>query len=278
MWLVFSIITVLCWGVSIAALKRSYQTLTPIMWIIMGAVASVAILLPYALFNDPSFIFWPLIPISIFITACYALFAYAMDKGQISLVATVESVYPLVTVILASFFLHEATSIFVKLGVVIIIFGLVFLSINNPKDIRSIKIGQWFFWGIAAALTTGLAGFLSKVMVSTYSTPTYLVGFVIGEVIVAVILSLFDRKNIKPITFNKDNSYMILSAITLYLGYLFFFLAFSKGLASLVTPISGTYAMVTFLLAITWLKEKVNRFQLTGAVLTILGAIVVSSF
>lgn len=277
MWLILSIVTALSWGVSIATLKRSYQSLTPIMWIILGAISALVILLPYAFLNNAKLVIWPLIPISTIVAACYVTLAYAMDKGKISLTATVQSTYPLVTVILASIFLHETTSIFVKSGVVLIIAGLAMLSLDNPKNIKSIKIGSWFFWGIFSAFTTGIGDFLSKVMVATYSPATYVVGFVSGEIIVAILLSIFDRSNIKPINFKKDSIFMIVSAATLYLGYLFFFLAFNTGKASLVTPISGTYALITFFLAITWLKEKVNKVQITGAILVILGAIVVSS-
>lgn len=277
MWLILSIITAILWGISIATLKRSYQTLTPVMWIIYGAIAAVFIILPYALLNEPRLVLWPLVPISIIISGCYAFYAYAFKIGKIPLVATVQSTYSLFTVILAAIFLHEITSVFVKLGVMVIIIGLIMLSIENPKELKSIKIGRWLLWGLLASILAGTGDFLSKVMVTKYDPYTYMVGFVLGEIVIAFLAGILDKKNLKPITLTKDTFYMIISTVTLYLGYLFFFVAFNTGLASLVTPITGLYGVVTFALAIFWLKEKVTNYQIVGAMLTIFGAVVVSS-
>ncbi len=142
---------------------------------------------------------------------------------------------------------------------------------------KSIKIGQWFFWGLAASILAGFGDFVSKVSIANFDPYTYMVGFVIGEIIIAVIVAVFDRKNIKPIRLNKDMFWMIVSAVALYAGYLFFYLALDIGLASLVVPITGLYGVVTFGLAIVWLKEKVTMYQIIGAILTILGAAIVSS-
>lgn len=277
MWLVLSIITALCWGVSIAMVKRSYATLTPVMWIIYGAVAGALILLPYALLNGAQFIAWPLLPLAVIVSGSYAFFAYAFDKGKISLVATVQSTYPVFTIILASLFLHEITSLYVKGGVVLIVLGLILLSVENPKELRSIKLGSWFFWGLASAVATGIGDFLSKMLVTRYNPYTYTEAFVLGEIVIACLAACLDRKNLKPVTRTKETMYMVVSAVMLYLGYLFFYLAFTTGLASLVTPITGLYGLVTFALAILWLKEKVTKYQIVGAVLTLFGAVIVGS-
>lgn len=277
MWLILAIITAVCWGISIATVKRAYSSLTPVMWIILGAIASVLILVPYALFNGVSLVFWPLIPVSVLVAGCYAFYGYALDKGKVSLVATVQSIYPLFAVLLATIFLRETTSLFVKGGILAIITGVVLLSLENPRGLKSTKIGRWLLWGLVAAMLGGFGDFISKISISNFDPYTYMVGFAIGEIVIAVIAAILDKKNIKPLKANRDLFWMIVSVGSLYLGYLFFYSALNIGLASLVVPITGLYGIVTFGLAILWLKEKVTKLQLIGVIITILGAVVVSS-
>lgn len=277
MWLGFAIGTAVFWGLSVAFVKRSYNSLSPVMAIMVGALVSVVIMLPFAFSNGGQLVIWPLVPVATIAAAGYALYYYALEKSKVSLVATVQSTYPLTTVVLASFFLHEVTSMGAKLAIGVILVGLILLSLDNPKDIMKVKVGSWLLWGLAVAVSAGVGDFLGKVMVMGFDAYTYMVAFVLGEVIFAVILGVIDRKRVTMLKTNMDSVYVILAAVFLYLGYILFYLAYEDGLASIVTPITGAYAVMTLFLAVTWLKEKISRYQLLGALVTIAGVVLVST-
>ncbi|KKR80408.1 MAG: hypothetical protein UU73_C0003G0297 [Candidatus Daviesbacteria bacterium GW2011_GWA1_41_61] len=277
MWLIFAILTAILWGVSIALLKRSYTSLTPIMGVLIGAVCGLVTLLPFGLINQGKLVFWPVIPVATVAAATYVFYYYVLEKDKAALIATVQSTYALFTVILAITFLRESITLPAQIGIALIIAGLLFLSIGNPKKIRNIKPGAWLWWGLLAAVLAGSGDFLAKTMVSGFNSYTYMIAFVVGQVIVALVLLLFDRKHLMPLKANRDTFYLIASELTLFIGYLLFYLAFKDGLASIVTPITGAYGVVTLFLALVWLKEKVTKFQILGAIITISGVILVGS-
>ena len=87
---------------------------------------------------------------------------------------------------------------------------------------------------------------------------------------------MIDKNNRKLPPFKKTTILpAILGGLALSLGNIFFFLAYGVGDASLVAPVSSTYAALTVVLAIIFLKEKVTKKQLGGIIFTIMGIILV---
>lgn len=246
------------------------------MGILFGALVSVIILVPFALLNGAKLVILPLLPIGTFAAAAYIFYYYALEKGKLSLTATVQSTYPLYTVILATLFLGETLSALGKTGVFAIIIGMLFLSTESPKDLIKTKLGAWLWWGFAAAVLAGIGDFFGKVMVSIYNPYSYSLAFVIGWVSVTLVLLALDRKNISFKKLDKGVIYSLLGNIIIFIGYLFFYLAFQKGPASIVTPITGAYGLISFVLALIWLKEKISKYQILGAIISIIGVYFVS--
>ncbi len=275
-WLIYAILTTISWGLFATFIKKSYTSQAPILGVLTGAIAATVILIPFAFLNHARLIL-PLIPIGIIVSAAYIFLYYALDKGKLALTATVQSTYPLFTIIFAFLFLHEHLSSFAKLGVLIILVGLVFISVENPKTLLKIKPGSWLWWGISSSVLAGFGDFLSKVMVVHYDAYSYSLSFAIGWVIVATILALIERKKITSNMLNKDGAYSFIGSGFMFLGYLFFYLAFRNGLASVVVPITGSYSVVSLVLGIFWLKEKITKYQLLGAAIILVGIIAVSN-
>ena len=277
MWLLFAVLTAICWGLVLASVKRAYSSFSPTTFVLVGSVSAVCILLPFALLNHATLSLYPLLIIATIVSALFIFEFYALEKGKLSLTGTVLNMYPFFTLVFAALFLGESISIFAKVGVGIILFGLVLISLEKLSELKNFRIKSWLFWGLAGALATGFGDFLIKAMITDFNPYSYSLAFVIGWVIVSGVLGIFDRKNVK-VNFSKDFLYLCLGTIFLFSGYIFLHLALKDGLVSVVTPITSASAVISLLLAFVWLKERIFKHQLIGAVFVIAGVIAVSSF
>ncbi len=68
----------------------------------------------------------------------------------------------------------------------------------------------------------------------------------------------------------------LLAGVMGTLGYVFFILATEKGKVSIVVPLTATYPVITFLLGVLLLGEKVGIKHVVGTLLAVVGAILLS--
>jgi transporter family protein len=74
----------------------------------------------------------------------------------------------------------------------------------------------------------------------------------------------------------KGAAYGLLTGIFGGLGNVTFYLALSRGKASLVVPMVGLAPLMTVVLALVILKESINRAQVVGVVLALLSIYLLS--
>jgi len=68
-----------------------------------------------------------------------------------------------------------------------------------------------------------------------------------------------------PRDFNFNCAFYSLSAGVIgQLAALAFYVALSSGMLSVVTTLSSLYPLVTVILAVAWLKERINKRQVIG--------------
>jgi drug/metabolite transporter (DMT)-like permease len=87
-------------------------------------------------------------------SALYHFFFYAISKGQISLTGTIVAGYPLFTILLSYFFLHEQLSPVQYTGIALILTGDVIVALpgNDKADGDGLLHGSrhdytWVLWG-----------------------------------------------------------------------------------------------------------------------------------
>lgn len=108
MWLFFTLLAALLWGVGQVFIKKGLSHTTPLFNNLFGAVVILAVAIPFALVNGGNLSLVPqMLPLTLVIAALLICYYYILEKGQISLTGTVLASYPLFTVILSSFFLKE---------------------------------------------------------------------------------------------------------------------------------------------------------------------------
>jgi drug/metabolite transporter (DMT)-like permease len=276
MWFILALVTALLWAVGQIFAKKGLAEISPLINNVLAAIFALVVWIPFTLIHGirPEMI-PSLLPIAILIAATYLSFYYAFEKGQVALSGTIIAMYPLTTVLLSAIFLHEQTSLFQKIAVGVIILGAVLIAMPSDRNIiQKFRLGTWVWWAVFAAVIMGIGDFLAKVSINRSDAYTFLFTLSVAYIPVILVNILIDPKGRK---FPQLSWSTFLPAITgngmIAIGYVTFNMAFSLGLASLVAPISSSYVAILAILALIFLKEKINRMQLFGILAAAVGVI-----
>ncbi|MFN7997412.1 MAG: EamA family transporter [Bryobacteraceae bacterium] len=122
---------------------------------------------------------------------------------------------------------------------------------------------RWLRYALLCIFWWGVFGFLSKVGSATASPSQMQILFTIGMlplVAAAMLRGRIDRDRLGV-------AYGILIGVLAGLGGIAYFAAMEKGKASLVGPVTSLFPLLTVLLAVVILRERMNRVQAAGVVL-----------
>jgi transporter family protein len=132
----------------------------------------------------------------------------------------------------------------------------------------------WLWYALLCIFWWGLWGFFSKIG-SVSANPLQLqILFTLGMLPVALGMLLQMRgkldRNLAGATFG------ILSGLFTGLGALGFFAALRQQDASVVTPVTGLFPLLTVVLAFIVLRERLNKVQMGGIVLALASIVILS--
>jgi uncharacterized membrane protein len=132
----------------------------------------------------------------------------------------------------------------------------------------------WLWYALLCSFWWGLWGFLSKIGSVSANPLQMQILFTLGMLPVAVGMLLQMRwkldRNVGGAT------YGILSGVATGLGTLGYYAALHQQDASVVTPITGLFPLLTVVLAFIVLRERLNKVQVGGIVLALASIVVLS--
>jgi bacterial/archaeal transporter family protein len=146
---------------------------------------------------------------------------------------------------------------------------------------RSRKLPIWLLWSLATILLWGAWGLVSKVAsngVDVYVNQLlYTAG--LAPLLIFVAWTVWKRSpRENPVERRKGVFWAFLTGILGGLGNLAFFQALVKGgEASIVSPVTALFPMVTVLLAVLFLKERLGRSQWVGLALAFVAIYLLSA-
>lgn len=272
----FALLAASLWGVGQVFTKKGFEETSPLFNNLLGAFITLIIVVPFALLNGANFqTAQKIFPLSLLIALLLLCYYYILEKGYVSLTGTILSSYPLITVVLSFLFLREQPSIFQKIAIVIILLGTITIAAGESINaVKRLRFGGWFWLAVIGAVSIGFSDFFAKVAVNNSDIYSYLLAYGISFPILAGISYIFDYKNRAFPKFNSKKFLPTAIGVTmLEVGLMIYYIALSKGLVSVVTPLSSIYAAITVILAWIFLKEKMNKIQLLGITFSILGII-----
>jgi drug/metabolite transporter (DMT)-like permease len=275
------------WGTADFFAAKSTKALSPeLAALVIGFIIAIIFSLFYVFRsgNEPWFVDGVLFAIGagVFLGAGLLVFYRGLDAGPVSIVSPISSAYPLITAIIALAVFGEKISQLQLLGIILIIVGIIGASgmLRSHKSERRLTKGvaygflTFVLWGLAFALlgeAVSKIGWEKTTLVHTWFS------FLTIAVLVLLIKSRqkfsFTKEGIKIVL----NKYLFIAALT----QLFAVSVFNIGLSlsestAIITAISATYPVLTIFLALKHFKEKISLIPMLGAVVTIIGVVILS--
>jgi len=211
----------------------------------------------------------------------YLCFFESIMDGQVSIAGTISAAYPALTVVGALLLLSEGLTAAQAVGVAAIIGGVVVLSYEpNPGSPSAMPRRSLVFALLAFGLW-GLWSLTSKMAIDRVGAGN-IFGFYVLSSLTAPVLYAWFRKVRPggPRSQDPGSRIWALGAVGLGLnvtGAFAYSFALEQGSASLVVPISSAYPLVTVILALALLREKVSRLQAIALVVVVLGLMTIGA-
>jgi transporter family protein len=136
------------------------------------------------------------------------------------------------------------------------------------------RVAAWLWYALLGVFWWGLWGFLSKIG-SVEATPMQMqILFTLGMIPVAMATLLRMRGRLDHD--RPGATYGILCGIATGLGTLGYYAALRQQSASVVTPVTGLFPVLTVVLAYLLLHERLNRVQMGGMLLALASIVILS--
>jgi uncharacterized membrane protein len=130
--------------------------------------------------------------------------------------------------------------------------------------------GSWLFYSLVAIALWGVFGVVSKVASNRLSGTDLQVISTLGVVPVALLLLVAPNLAKRSGSLAKGVLFGVVTGFCGSLGNLAVFVALNQGgEASIIFPLSGVYPLVTLVLALAILRERLNGVQVIGIALAV---------
>lgn len=136
------------------------------------------------------------------------------------------------------------------------------------------SVARWFVFAMLSIFWWGIFGFLSKLGSDKISPLQMQVFFTVGMIPLAVGAVL--RRRLKVEMDLKGALYGISNGALTGLGMVAFFGAMERGPASIVAPVTSLFPVLTAILAVSFLKERMNRLQTLGIIFAVTSIFILS--
>ena len=245
-----------------------------------GLISALSLLFIFRFSLNVSLLVIILLPIAaILYSAGYLFFFKGFEIGNVSIVAATMNLWAVFTMLFAFLFMGQRLSAIQTFGVFMIISGVTLASLNW-SDIRNQRfqlssgvkeavLGAFFFgvfWNISEVISEKIGWLLTTLFVK------------LGIVLFLLIFSLLIKRELDLSKAPPKTKYMVVVMGIIEAGAVAIVnYGLTIGDAILITPISSALSIVTIILAIIFLNDKVTKLQGLG-IITAIAGIVVTAF
>ena len=218
-----------------------------------------------------------LLPIAaLFYSAGYLFFMKGFEIGNISIVAAIMNLWAVFTMLIAFIFMGQRLSILQTIGVFMIISGASLASLNWGEiknksfqlsaGVKETVVGAFFFgvfWNISEVISEKIGWLLTTLFVK------------IGIILFLLLLSFIIKRELYLTKATTKTKLMVVCMGIIEAGAVAIVnFGLTIGDAILITPIASALSVVTIMMAIVFLKDKVTKLQGLGIITAISGIIV----
>jgi transporter family protein len=209
----------------------------------------------------------------------YLCFFESIMDGQIAIVGTISAAYPALTVVGALVILSETLTASQAIGLVATVGGVAALSYEPHPGSEHAMPRRSAIFALLAFILWGFWGLTSKMAVDRIGPGNILGFYAIATTSVPMLYAWLRRVRLWRLgTDSPPRAAWALGATGLAFsasGTFAYSFALGKGAAALVVPISSAYPLVTVVLAVALLHEKLSWFHVIALVAVLIGLIVI---
>ncbi len=209
----------------------------------------------------------------------YLLIFKAFEIGNVAVISPINSAYTIFTIPTAFLLLHKTVSIGRLIAIIIVIMGVIIVATNFAelkkgnldlkRGVKEILIGIVLIGLVLIPLNDFILGKVDWIVFS-------LLGRVLGTIIA---FTLFATKFRKSASLKMPKNALVPVFIFSFLDFIaicFYQFGQSHGNIIIVAPISSGFTVITVLLSVIFLKEKLSLTQVLGIIFTVTGIVTLS--
>jgi transporter family protein len=198
---------------------------------------------------------------AIFSFAAFTLMLHSLTHGYASINYAIFRMSLVSSSIAAIIFLQEIITLGKGIGIMLAACAILFFF-YNPKHPVALK--KSMILAVIAMLLVSCYHITLKLATKVFSsTPSFLFFMSLFFALFVVIYNIFTNNFKVP---RKTFLYAPLNAILMAVGTLFGIFALTRGDISIVIPIIQLSFLITLILSVTLLKEKITKFQINGII------------
>ena len=259
-------------------LKKSYKELDPSVAYLFDMLFGVIIWIPVGfIFGATFYGIWNcLLYAAISAILSEALVFYALSKGNLSVSTVLIATYPVYT-LLFSFLINDERLTLVQISLVLItIIGTILTAFDSNFKVKNLK-NLSMVMPFLTAIAIGISDTLTKGIIDKTSSFNFLVSIAIIQIPVAIIYLFLAKQKPKMIIADlkngvKEYKYSIIGSLLNVIGTGCLLVSFNYTYASIASPLTSIYTPFVLLYSFIFLKEKMNKVNLVGIILALLGA------
>lgn len=205
----------------------------------------------------------------------YFFFYLALERQELSLISSLDESWIIVAVLIGVFFFGETLGFLHIASILAVLFGAFLISVNMA-DLKKLSLISGSGYEFVAVLFVGMSVPIEKFLIHKIgeaNTIFYLGIFTIPLVFAAKIImrGKFVRPNWKLLKIG------IASGLADGIAFVLYLLALKGSEVSVVSPIVASSLLVSIFLAKIYLREKMTKKEVAGALLIFIGVIVLST-
>lgn len=280
--IVFSLIAALSWGTADifgGLVAKKIGGYSSALWSYILSLVLTSFYVPFALHQLSNItwesIIWLILLTPLGIIPLMSLYE-GIKVGNASLVGTIAGASGGLTVILSVIFLKESVNLIQIISIIAILIGLALSSL----DFKSLNFKQMLSdrgvpYALITLITWGVYFAFIKIPINNigWFWPAYFswLGFPL-----VIIFMKIKKIAIEIPKGNKTWSFSVINSLLLAVALFAFNIALSYGQNSIVSPLSSSYPALFAILAYFVFKDRLNKQQILGIIITLGGVISLS--
>lgn len=259
-------------------LKKSYKELDPSVAFLFDMLFGLIIWIPIGFIFGATFggVIDCLVYAVISAILSEALVFYALSKGNLSVSTVLISTYPVYTLLFSLLINNEKLLPVQIILILITIIGTILTAFDSEFKVKNMK-NLSILIPFVTAIAIGLSDTLTKGIINSTSSFDFIVAIALVQIPVALIYLLIAKQKIGKIIEEvkngvKEYKYSIIGSLLNVMGTGCLLISFNYTYASIASPLTAIYTPFVLIYSFVVLKEKINKVNLCGVILALVGA------